>query len=100
MPRKARLRQVGLDVCTSTVLLSNTDITHEDARFVVTGSIPEACVSDTSAWGDEFFRRDLLAARQTGAQTTTEQAGSGATALREVGAFRAGIWRHPGPGAG
>jgi len=53
---KARLRQAGLDVCTSTVLLGDTDITHEDAAIRRKGvEYLKACVLATHNLGATNF---------------------------------------------
>ena len=53
---KARLESVGLDVCTSTVLLGDTDITSDDPAIRQKGAdYLKACVEATHAIGARNF---------------------------------------------
>ena len=88
----ARLKSVGLEACTSTVLLSGTDITSDDPAVRRRGhGLPQGLrAGDARDRRDQLLGRDLLAARQAGqrpADRADVEAGS-ADALREVAFVR------------
>ena len=86
----ARLKSLGLDVCTSTVLLSGTDITSDDAAVRKTGvEYLKACVRATAELGATNFSGVIYSQHvKPATRRPTEQAWVySADALREVARY-------------
>jgi D-psicose/D-tagatose/L-ribulose 3-epimerase len=87
---KENLNSVGLEACTSTVLLDDTDITSDDPEIRQKGiEYLKACVSATAAIGAKQFSgviysQHVKAARYRPAEQVWEQSAAG---LREAAQF-------------